>query len=65
MKPRQKVHTILLISEILLYLSLLSLSIIGCIKNPKKKEKIWFCSKILTLKQIIIDNMNNKYPITL
>jgi hypothetical protein len=62
MKPRQKVHTILLISEILLYLSLLSLSIIGCIKNPKKKEKIWFCSKILTLKQIIIDNMN-KYPI--
>ena len=63
MKPRQKVHSILLISEILLYLSLLSLSIIGCIKNTKKNEKVWFCSKILTLKQIIIDNMNNKYPI--
>jgi len=58
MKPRQKVHTLLLISEILLYISLLALSIIGCIKNPKKNEKIWFCSKILTLKQIIIDNMN-------
>ena len=62
MKPRQKVHTLLIISEILLYLSLLALSIIGCIKNPKKKEKIWFCSKILTLKQIIIDNMNATLP---
>jgi len=63
MKPRQKVHSILLISEILLYISLLALSIIGCIKNPKRYEKIWFCSKILTLKQIIINNMNNTYPI--
>ena len=62
MKPRQKVHSILLISEIILLLSLLALSIIGCIKNPKKYEKIWFCSKILTLKQIIINNMNNTYP---
>jgi len=63
MKPRQKVHSILLISEILLYISLLTLSIIGCIKNPKRYEKIWFCSKALTLKQIIINNTNNTYPI--
>jgi len=63
MKPRQKVHSILLISEILLYISLLALSIIGCIKNPKRYEKIWFCSKILTLKQIIINNTNKRYPL--
>jgi len=63
MKPRQKVHTLLLICEILFYFSILALSIIGCIKNPKKNEKIWFCSKILTLKQIVINNMKNTYPI--
>ena len=62
MKPRQKVHSLLLISELILYLSILILSIIGCIKYPKRYEKIWFCSKILTLKEIIVDNMNNIYP---
>ena len=62
MKPRQIVHTLLIISEILLYLSLLSISIIGCVKKDRY-EKIWFASKILTLKQIIIDNMYNTYPL--
>ena len=62
MKPRQIVHTLLIISEILLYASLLSISIIGCVKKDRKK-KIWFASKILTLKQIIIDNMYNTYPL--
>ena len=28
----------------------------------KKKKKIWFASKILTLQQIVINNMNDKYP---
>ena len=32
-----------------------------CTKK-KKKNRIWFASKILTLQQIIIDNMNNTYP---
>ena len=63
MKPRQKVHSILLVSESILFISLLILSIIGCSKNPKKNEKIWICSKILTLKQILLDNMNNIFPV--
>ena len=63
MNPRQKVHTLLLISELLLYFSMLVLSIIGCVKNPNSKEKIWNCSKILTLKQILEDNKNNTFPI--
>ena len=62
MKPRQKVHALLLISEILLYFSILVLCIIGYIKNPKKNEIIWFCSKALTLKQIIINNMKGTFP---
>ena len=63
MKPRQKVHSILLVSESILFISLLILSIIGCSKNPKKNEKIWICSKILTLKQILLDNINNNFPV--
>ncbi len=38
MKPRQIVHTLLIISEILLYASLLSISIIGCVKKDRKKK---------------------------
>ena len=34
----------------------------GCIKYPKRYERIWFCSKILTLKQIIKDNVYNTFP---
>lgn len=59
MNPRQKVHAMLLISEIIFILSILALSIIGNVKNPKKTEKFWFLSKILTIKQMIIDNINN------
>jgi len=33
MKSRQIVHTILLISEILLYLSILIIAIIGCVQK--------------------------------
>ena len=36
MNPRQKVHAMLLISEIIFILSILALSIIGNVKNPKK-----------------------------
>ena len=63
MGPRQIVYTLLLISEIILFSSLLVLSIIGCVKNPNKYEVIWFCSKILTIKNMTFDNTNTIYPI--
>ena len=63
MNPRQKVHLLLLIGQFILFLSYFSLAIIGLVKMPSKKEKIWFCSKILTINQIIEDNMNNTYPL--
>ena len=54
--------TMLYIGYLSKFLSIFILSIIGCIKKIKRYEKIWFCSKILTLKQIVIDNLNNIYP---
>ena len=60
---RQRVHLLLIISELLFYLSILVLSIIGCVKNPSKNERVWFCSKILTVQNIIQENMNDIYPL--
>ena len=48
-------------SYLLIFLSIFTLSIIGCIKTKQRFEKIWFYSKVLTLKQILIDNLNNTY----
>ena len=62
MNPRQKVHTLLLIGQLIMCLSLLVLSIIGCIRSDKRAEKVWFTSKILTIKQII-ENNNNTYSL--
>ena len=63
MNPRQKVHTLLLIGQLILFLSYFTLTIIGLVKKPSTKEKLWICSKILTIKKIIEDNMNNIYPL--
>ena len=41
MKPRQIVHTLLLISESILFSSLLVLSIIGCVKKIQINMKLY------------------------
>ena len=64
MNPRQKVHLLLIISELILCLSILTLSIIGCVKNPSGKEKVWFCSKILTVNNMIKENMDDTFALT-
>ena len=62
MNPRQIVHTLLLISEIILYLSILIFCITGCVQKTKKKSRIWLASKSKTLK-LIIKDMNEAYPL--
>ena len=49
MNPRQIFHTCLLITNILLFGSIFSISIIGSVNTPKGKERVWICSKILTM----------------
>ena len=63
MNPRQKVHTLLLIGQLIICLSLLILSIIGCTKNRKRAEIVWFCSKILTLERIVEKNAYDTYSL--
>ena len=62
MHPRKYVHLSLLISEVILFILMITICVIGFIFN-NKKEYVWMASKILTIKQILKDNMNNTYPI--
>ena len=43
MNPRQIFHTFILLSEIILFGSILALSIFGSKNTPKGKEKVWIC----------------------
>ena len=63
MNPRQIFHTFLLINNIIFFIAILSLSIIGSINTPKEKFRVWICSKALTIKEIIKINMNNTFPL--
>lgn len=63
MYPRRIVHSLLIISELILFGGLLSFSIIGSINKPNNKEKVWFCSKILTIEKLLMDNMNETFPL--
>ena len=63
MNPRQIFHTLILLSELILFVSILVLSIIGFKNTPKGKEKVWICSKILTMNEILENNINNKFPL--
>ena len=63
MNPRQIFHTFILISELILFVSIFVLSIIGSNNTPKGKEKVWICSKILTMNEILENNINNKFPL--
>ena len=63
MNPRQIFHTFILISELILFVSIFVLSIIGFKNTPKGKEKVWICSKILTMNEILENNINNKFPL--
>ena len=63
MNPRHIFHTCLLITNLLLFCLILSISIIGTLYTPKGKERVWICSKILTMKKLLkdfpFDNTNN------
>ena len=63
MNPRQIFHTFIITSEIILFCSILSLSIFGSINTPMGKERVWICSKILTMNQILKNNMDNIFPL--
>ena len=63
MNPRQIFHTFILLSEIILFGSILALSIFGSKNTPKGKEKVWICSKILTMNKILKNNMKNVFPL--
>ena len=63
MKPRQKVHSIFLLSDIIFFVTILALSIIGTKNTVDQFEKIYLCSKILTIKKIIKENAKNLYPL--
>jgi hypothetical protein len=56
-------HLFFIISELILFVFFILL-IIKYKKHPKSKELVWKGSKIYTIRQILIDNRNNKYPIT-
>ena len=62
MHPRKYVHLSLLISEFTLFVMMITIFSIGLIFN-NKKEFVWIGSKILTLKQMLEDNMYNNYPL--
>ena len=52
-----------ILSEIILFCSILALMLIVFIYQPRGKEKVWICSKILTIKEIIKNNANNIFPL--
>ena len=62
MHPRKYVHLSLLISELILFGIMITILSSG-FYYYNKKEFVWICSKILTIKQILEDNMNNIYPL--
>lgn len=62
MHPRKYVHLSLLISEFILFSMMITIFIFGIIMN-NKKQYVWIASKILTMKQMLANNMNNSYPL--
>ena len=67
LNPRRIVHTLLLLSELILLGTVLYLSFITIENRDDKKisddEIIIVCSKILTLKSILEKNMETVYPL--
>ena len=61
MVPRQYVHLLLLISELLIIIALLILIVKGFRKDWK--HKIWIGSKILTIEKIMFNNSYRLYPL--
>ena len=65
MAPRKYVHSLLLISELILLAALIILIVLGAkYFLSKKRELVWIGSKIYTIKQILKDNRNNIFPIS-
>ena len=62
MHPRKYVHLFLLISELILFVIMITIFSFG-LSIYNKKEFVWIGSKILTINKILEDNMNNIYPL--
>ena len=61
MVPRQYVHLLLLISELLIIIAMIILIVKGFGKDWK--HKIWMGSKILTIEKIMFNNSYRLYPL--
>ena len=62
MHPRKYVHLSLLISEFIVFSLMITIFTYGLIIH-NKKEYVWIASKILTIKQMLTDNLFNNYPL--